>query len=60
MFAGSVMEVDARCGDVTLKCLLGRGTDPTPGSPIELQIMTEACIVLRPDDTVRLEPDGPK
>ena len=49
MFAGSVMEVDARCGDIKLQCLLGRGTDPTPGSAISLEILPEACVVLRSD-----------
>jgi len=53
MFAGSAMEVDARCGELKLQCLLGRGADPTPGSPISLEILPEAVVVLRSDDTAR-------
>ena len=46
IFAGTAVEAEVRCGDISLACLLNRDADLTPGRAITLRAKADACLVL--------------
>ena len=46
IFAGTAVEAEVRCGEVSLQCLLNREADLTPGRAVTLRARADACLVL--------------